>query len=62
MIKKPDKKPSNPNFSSGPTTKRPNWLINNLDGALLGRSHRAGECNERLKEVITKSKSSLKIL
>ena len=61
MIKKPDKKPSNPNFSSGPTTKRPNWLINNLDGALLGRSHRAGECKERLKEVITKSKSLLNL-
>ena len=61
MIKKPDKKPSNPNFSSGPTTKRPNWLINNLEGALLGRSHRAGECKERLKEVITKSKSILNL-
>ena len=61
MIKKPDKKPSNPNFSSGPTTKRPNWLINNLEGALLGRSHRAGECKERLKKVITKSKSILNI-
>ena len=61
MIKKPDKKPSNPNFSSGPTTKRPNWLINNLEGALLGRSHRAGECKERLKKVITKSKSILNL-
>jgi len=61
MIKKPDKKPSNPNFSSGPTTKRPNWLINNLEGALLGRSHRADECKERLKEVITKSKSILNL-
>ena len=61
MIKKPDKKPSNPNFSSGPTTKRPNWLINNLEGALLGRSHRADECKERLKKVITKSKSILNL-
>ena len=61
MIKKPDKKPSNPNFSSGPTTKRPNWLINNLEGALLGRSHRASECKERLKKVITKSKSILNL-
>ena len=61
MIKKPDKKPSNPNFSSGPTTKRPNWLINNLEGALLGRSHRVGECKERLKKVITKSKSILNL-
>ena len=61
MIKKPDKKPSNPNFSSGPTTKRPNWLIKNLEGALLGRSHRAAECKERLREVITKSKSILNL-
>ena len=61
MIKKPDKKPSNPNFSSGPTTKRPNWSINNLEGALLGRSHRADECKERLKKVITKSKSILNL-
>ena len=61
MIKKPDKKPSNPNFSSGPTTKRPNWLINNLEEALLGRSHRAVECKERLKKVITKSKSILNL-
>ena len=61
MKKKPDKKPSNPNFSSGPTTKRPNWLINNLEGALLGRSHRASECKERLKKVITKSKSILNL-
>ncbi|MDC0057160.1 phosphoserine transaminase [Alphaproteobacteria bacterium] len=61
MITKPDKKPTNPNFSSGPTTKRPNWLINNLESALLGRSHRAGECKERLREVITKSKLILNL-
>ena len=54
-------KPNNPNFSSGPTTKRPNWSIKNLEGALLGRSHRAGECKNKLKEVITKSKNILNL-
>ena len=57
----PKNKPDNPNFSSGPTTKRPNWSINNLKGALLGRSHRAGECKKKLKEVITKSKNILNL-
>ncbi len=57
----PKQKPNNPNFSSGPTTKRPNWSIKNLEGALLGRSHRAGECKNKLKEIITKSKNILNL-
>ena len=57
----PKIKPDNPNFSSGPTTKRPNWSIKNLEGALLGRSHRAGECKNKLKEVITRSKNILNL-
>ena len=57
----PKIKPDNPNFSSGPCSKRPNWSIDNLKSALLGRSHRASECKEKLKEVIEKSKSILNI-
>jgi len=56
---KPSYKPNNPNFSSGPTTKRPNWSLSNLESAVLGRSHRAAECNARLKEVIERSKEIL---
>ena len=55
----PTYKPKNPNFSSGPTSKRPNWSLSNLESAVLGRSHRAEECNARLKEVIQKSKEIL---
>ena len=56
---KPNYKPENPNFSSGPTSKRPNWSLSNLEKAVLGRSHRAKECSIRLKEVIEKSKKIL---
>ncbi|SVE59629.1 uncharacterized protein METZ01_LOCUS512483, partial [marine metagenome] len=58
-IDKPNTKPNNPNFSSGPTTKRPGWSLSNLESALLGRSHRSFECKERLKEVIDKTKKIL---
>ena len=57
----PKIKPNNPNFSSGPCSKRPDWSIDNLKSALLGRSHRASGCKEKLKEVIEKSKSILNI-
>ena len=53
---KPNTKPDNPNFSSGPTTKRPGWTTTHLQFALLGRSHRSPECKAQLKEVIEKSK------
>ena len=58
---KPNSKPKNPNFSSGPTTKRPNWSVSNLEKALLGRSHRSSECKLRLKEVIDQSKKILNL-
>jgi len=57
----PKIKPDNPNFSSGPCTKRPDWSINVLKNSLLGRSHRAPECKDKLKEVINLSKSILKL-
>jgi len=60
-MNKPNLKPRNPNFSSGPTTKRPNWSIENLKSAYLGRSHRSVECKLKLKEVITKTKKILKL-
>ena len=57
----PKIKPDNPNFSSGPCAKRPEWSINNLKDSLLGRSHRAAECKDKLKEIISLSKSILNL-
>ena len=54
-------KPNNPNFSSGPCAKRPNWSIDVLKNSLLGRSHRAAECKKKLKDVISLSKSILNL-
>jgi phosphoserine aminotransferase len=56
---KPDLRPANPNFSSGPCSKRPGWSVQALSGAMLGRSHRAPAPKARLAEVITRSKALL---
>src|SRR5579875_3354788 len=56
---KPDMRPANPHFSSGPCAKRPGWSLAALDGALLGRSHRAGAPKARLAEVIDRSRAIL---
>lgn len=51
-VEKPTTKPNNPNFSSGPCAKRPGWDLSALSGALTGRSHRAAEGKQKLKDVI----------
>jgi phosphoserine aminotransferase len=56
---KPDLRPSNPRFSSGPCAKRPGWTLDALSGAFLGRSHRASGPKARLAEVIERSKAIL---
>ncbi|GAB0116424.1 phosphoserine transaminase [Acidisoma sp. 7E03] len=59
LVTKPDIRPQNPNFSSGPCAKRPGFTLAALEGALLGRSHRAKEPKARIAEVITRSKAIL---
>ncbi len=59
--KKPELKPKNPCFSSGPTSKHPGWNIKNLNLDSLGRSHRAKRPKSRLKLVIDESKELLGI-
>jgi phosphoserine aminotransferase len=56
---KPTVRPANPCFSSGPCAKRPGWSPAALDGALLGRSHRATPSRARLKEIIDRSRALL---
>ncbi|MDO9711152.1 phosphoserine transaminase [Paracraurococcus lichenis] len=56
---KPDLRPANPRFSSGPCAKRPGWTLEALSGAFLGRSHRAKDPKARLAEVIERSKAVL---
>ena len=58
---KPSSKPSNPNFSSGPCSKRPGWDISVLKNSQISRSHRSKECKKKLNEVIVKSKQILKL-
>ncbi len=56
---KPDLRPNNPYFSSGPCAKRPGWALAALDAALVGRSHRAKAPKAALAEVITRSRDIL---
>jgi len=56
---KPDIRPANPNFSSGPCAKRPGFSLDALNGAFLGRSHRAAAPKSRITEVIDRSRALL---
>lgn len=49
---KPSIKPANPNFSSGPCTKRPGYNLAALDTSCLGRSHRSSLGKDKLKKAI----------
>ena len=60
-VSKPDKKPSNPNFSSGPCAKRPGWTLNVLANAVLGRSHRSKIGKERLQLAIDLTRDILEV-
>ena len=60
-LNKPNNKPSDPNFSSGPCAKRPGWNINLLNKSNTGRSHRSSECKKKINDIIIKSKKILSI-
>lgn len=51
----------NPNFSSGPCSKRPNWSLDTLKGAPVGRSHRSAAGKEKLAKAIGETKRILGI-
>lgn len=58
-LQRPTQKPANPNFSSGPCSKRPGWSLDGLKDALLGRSHRAGVGVKRIVDLLDRSKKIL---
>ncbi len=55
------KKPSNPNFSSGPTKKPDGWNLDKLNKNFLGRYHRAPDVKIYINKVLEKLRSILKI-
>ncbi|GAA0608903.1 phosphoserine transaminase [Paenochrobactrum glaciei] len=60
-ITKPDTRPLNPNFSSGPCAKRPGWSLEALNGAPFGRSHRAKIGKTKLKQAIDLTREVLNV-
>jgi len=58
-IPTPERRPVNPCFSSGPCAKRPGFTLDALNGALLGRNHRAIETKAKITEVIDRSRALL---
>ena len=60
-LPQPDLRPANPNFSSGPCTKRPGWSPEALADAPLGRSHRAKIGKDRLARAIDLTREVLQV-
>ncbi|MBP2540240.1 phosphoserine aminotransferase [Agrobacterium tumefaciens] len=60
-IVKPDVRPGNTHFSSGPCSKRPGWSLDALSGAPLGRSHRAKVGKAKLKQAIDLTREILDV-
>ncbi|WP_099591298.1 phosphoserine transaminase [Paramylibacter kogurei] len=58
---KPDIRPNNPQFSSGPCTKPSTWTLDALSDAALGRSHRAAVGKDKLLAAIETTREVLNI-
>lgn len=58
---KPTRKPANPNFSSGPCSKRPGYDLARLSTASLGRSHRSTLGKQLLARVCQETASLLNL-
>ncbi|GKX35157.1 MAG: phosphoserine aminotransferase [Rhizobiaceae bacterium MnEN-MB40S] len=60
-ISKPDVRPANPRFSSGPCAKRPGWSPEALGDAALGVSHRGKAGKAKLKQAIDLTREVLSV-
>ncbi|TRL35867.1 phosphoserine transaminase [Rhizobium straminoryzae] len=60
-LAKPDVRPNNTHFSSGPCSKRPGWSLHALADAPLGRSHRAKVGKAKLKQAIDLTREILQV-
>jgi len=60
-LAKPDTRPDNTHFSSGPCSKRPGWSLDALSDAALGRSHRAKVGKAKLKQAIDLTREILEV-
>ncbi len=60
-LAKPAMRPARPEFSSGPCAKRPGWSPQNLQNAVLGRSHRSKPGKARLKDAIDRTRQLLEV-
>ena len=60
-LAKPAMRPARPEFSSGPCAKRPGWTPENLQNAVLGRSHRSKLGKARLQEAIDRTRQVLEV-
>ena len=58
---KPAMRPARPEFSSGPCAKRPGWTPENLQDAVLGRSHRSKLGKARLQDAIDRTRAVLQV-
>jgi len=58
---KPTIKPANPNFSSGPCSKRPGYDVSALDLRALGRSHRSALGKTLLEKACTETARILEL-
>ena len=58
---RPEVRPANPCFSSGPCAKRPGWSVAALGAAALGRSHRSAAAKAKIAAVIERSRALLGI-
>mmetsp|Transcript_27702 Transcript_27702/g.65686 ORF Transcript_27702/g.65686 Transcript_27702/m.65686 type:complete len:333 (+) Transcript_27702:8-1006(+) len=60
-MQQPTERPQNPNFGSGPTSKRPGFTLDALRDAPLGRSHRSTVGKAKIAQALQECKALLEL-